>query len=238
MFAKHFINIIYFVQALGWNKVFSYMKMQFFTIRNERSFVGGHFANRTPIFWMIPLRIFAGAYLLYIGYRRTQMGWFDNPLLRDMFYDVAGAFRPVAPFPMTDMGLFDTFRFSVHIVNNSMLLWFRSSPMDWFLQTFVVGSENAQMFWQYAIPVFEILIGLALIAGLFTTLASFGLISWAAIVLMTVGLSIHQVWIPFVGIAFLFTAGKALSLDYYIMPWLGRRWKNIAFVKKWYLYND
>ena len=26
MFAKHFINIIYFVQVLGWNKIFSYLK--------------------------------------------------------------------------------------------------------------------------------------------------------------------------------------------------------------------
>jgi NADH dehydrogenase len=39
MFAKHFINIIYFIQVLGWNKIFSYLKHEFFTIRNRRSFV-------------------------------------------------------------------------------------------------------------------------------------------------------------------------------------------------------
>lgn len=38
MFAKHFINIIYFIQVLGWNKVISYCKHEFFTIRNRRSF--------------------------------------------------------------------------------------------------------------------------------------------------------------------------------------------------------
>ena len=48
MFVKHFINIIYYLQVLGWNKVFSYIKHEFFTIRNGRSFVGGHFSNRTP----------------------------------------------------------------------------------------------------------------------------------------------------------------------------------------------
>ena len=238
MFAKHFINVIYFVQALGWNKVISYLKHEIFTIKNDRSFVGGHFSNRTPVFWMIPLRIFAGAYLLYLGYRRTQMGWFDTPVLRDMFYDVAGTFRPIAPFPMTDIGLFDYIRFTVHIVSDSMLLWFRTVPMDSFLQNFVVNSEASQMFFQYAVAIFEILIGLALMAGLFTTLAGIGLIGWAVVVLMTVGLSIHQVWIPFAGIAFLFTAGKVLSLDYYVMPWLAKKWKAIPFVKKWYLFND
>ena len=238
MFVKHFINIIYFLQALGWNKVFSYMKMQFFTIRNQRSFVGGHFSNRTPVFWLVPLRIFAGAYLLYMGYRRIQMGWLDAPILQDMFYDIAESFRPVAPFPLTDIALFDYIRFSTHIIDNSMMIWFRSVPMDSFLQNFVVNSANSQMFFQYAIVIFEILIGLALIAGLFTTLSSVGLTFWAAVLFTTVGLSIHQIWVPFAGIAFLFTAGKILSLDYYVMPWLAKKWKNIGFVKKWYLYND
>ena len=42
MQAKHFINIVYFAQVLGWNKIFSYLKHEFFTIRNRRSFLGGH----------------------------------------------------------------------------------------------------------------------------------------------------------------------------------------------------
>ncbi len=46
MFSKHFINIIYFIQVLGWNKVFSYIRHEFFTIRNCRSFVGGHFSEQ------------------------------------------------------------------------------------------------------------------------------------------------------------------------------------------------
>ena len=238
MFAKHFINILYFIHVLGWNKVHKYIKTQFFTIRDDRSFVGGHFSNKASTFWVVPLRIFAGAYLLYLGYRRTQMGWFDGPILRDNFYDVAAAFRPVAPFPMTDMGLFDYFRFTVHIVNDSMLLWFRSVPVDSFLRSFVVGSESAQMFWQYAITIFEMLVGLALIAGLFTTLAGIGLVAWGVIVLATVGLSIHNIWIIFAGIACMFCAGKVLSLDYYVMPWLKKKWKANKTVKKWYLFND
>jgi len=42
MFVKHFVNILYFIQILGWNKISSYMGNEFFKIRNCRSFVGGH----------------------------------------------------------------------------------------------------------------------------------------------------------------------------------------------------
>ena len=237
MFAKHFINILYFIQVLGWNKIFKYLQNQFFTIRDNRSFVGGHFSNRTSTFWTVPLRLLAGFYLIYLGYRRSMMGWLDTPVLQDMFYDIAEAFRPIAPFPMTDLGLFDYFRFTVHIINDSMLIWFRSVPVDWFLRTFVIGSTGAQMFWQWTIVLFEFAIGLALIAGLFTKLAAVALMLWAVISFSTVGLSIHQFWMPFAAISFL-TAGRVLSLDYYVGPWLAKKWRNIPFVKKRYLYND
>ena len=239
MFAKHFINIIYFAEVLGWNKVYKYINTQFFTIRDNRSFVGGHFANKTSTFWTVPLRLIAGIYLLYLGYRRIMMGWIDGPVIQDMFYDIVASGQSlfIAPFPMTDIGLFDYVRFSVHIINDSMLVWFRSVPVDSFLQNFVVNSYNSQMFWQWSVIIFEMLVGLALIAGLFTKPAAIGLIAWAVIALSTVGLSIHQFWMPFAAIAF-FTAGRVLSLDYYVGPWLGKKWKKIPFIKKWYLYND
>jgi len=60
MFVKHFINVIYFAQILGWNKVYGYLIHEFFTIRNCRSFLGGHFSNRTPSFLMVPIRMWLG----------------------------------------------------------------------------------------------------------------------------------------------------------------------------------
>jgi NADH dehydrogenase len=85
MFAKHFINIIYFIQVLGWNKVFSYIKHEFFTIRNCRSFVGGHFSNRTPSFLLVPLRIWLGAVWLFEGVMKVVEGWFKKPMLEAFF---------------------------------------------------------------------------------------------------------------------------------------------------------
>jgi NADH dehydrogenase len=85
MFVKHFINIVYFAQVLGWNKVASYLKHEFFTIRYKRSFVGGHFSNRTPSFLAVPLRLWLGAVWLYEGIMKIVEGWFRTPKLNDFF---------------------------------------------------------------------------------------------------------------------------------------------------------
>jgi len=85
MFAKHFINIVYFIQVLGWNKVYSYIKHEFFTVRHRRSFVGGHFSNRTPSFLLVPLRIFLGLFWVYEGVVKILEGWLSYPMLTNFF---------------------------------------------------------------------------------------------------------------------------------------------------------
>ncbi len=85
MFAKHFINIIYFIQVMGWTKVFSYLKHEFFTIRNRRSFLGGHFSNRTPSFMLVALRIWLGMVWVFEGVMKIVEGWFVEPKLAGFF---------------------------------------------------------------------------------------------------------------------------------------------------------
>lgn len=60
LFIKHFINVVYFVQVLGFTKVWSYIKHEFFNVPNRRSFVGGLASNKTPILWTVPLRLWLG----------------------------------------------------------------------------------------------------------------------------------------------------------------------------------
>jgi NADH dehydrogenase len=69
MFIKHFINFIYFINVMGLHKCYAYAKHEFFTVRNKRSFVGGHFSNSTnaPTIFLVPLRIFLGVMWLASG---------------------------------------------------------------------------------------------------------------------------------------------------------------------------
>lgn len=85
MFAKHFINVIYFIQVMGWAKIFSYLKHEIFTIRNNRSFLGGHFSNRTPSFLLVPLRVWLGAVWVFEAVMKIVEGWFSKPMLTGFF---------------------------------------------------------------------------------------------------------------------------------------------------------
>lgn len=95
MFVKHLINLVYFVQVAGWNKVIHYLKNEFFTIRNRRSFLGGHFSNRTPSFLLVGFRIWLGAVWTFEGVRKIMEGWMDAPKLEAYFGGAVSWFNTI-----------------------------------------------------------------------------------------------------------------------------------------------
>lgn len=272
MFAKHFMNCVYFMQVLGWNKVFSYLKHEIFTIRNKRSFVGGHFSNRTPSFLLMPIRVWLGMVWLFEGVKKITEGWLDfeaGPKLATFFGGatswfngilgiadanagatgdaVAGAtgeaaasageillhlnfFNFIQPMFVSGTALADA-----KLENLAIKLDF--SLMNWFVDNVILSSDGMQFFMQAMVVVMEILIGLALIAGLFTTIAAGMSVILQVMFLMTTGLYLSNFWMFVAGIAVLF-AGNTLGLDYWVSPKLKSLWKRIPFIKKWYLYHD
>lgn len=315
MFTKHFINIIYFIQVLGWNKVFSYIKHEFFTIRNCRSFVGGHFSNRTPSFLLVALRIWLGAVWLFEGIMKIVEGWFTSPKLTGFFGGANAWYNSILSGPNTDGGTdaisaattaaidttVTTVTNVVSAVSNSVKVMTLSTDavssatsaaeaagsgavdaavqavgkvlvnfdflglfkvifvtgkelasstlndfafkldvpvMNWFVNKLILPNDSVQIFMQVFIVVAEILIGLALIGGLFTTpAAAFSLVLQFMFV-CTTGLYLGTFWMIFAATSVLIGAGRTLGLDYYVMPKLKKLWKKIPLVRKLYIYHD
>jgi NADH dehydrogenase len=310
MFAKHFINIIYFIQVLGWNKVFHYLKMEIFTVRNCRSFVGGHFSNRTPSFLLMPLRVWLGAVWLFEGIMKIVEGWFTGPKLTGFFGGANAWYNSIlypAPAGETDavssattaaadgvvkavqmvankashviqltadatsgatgttegaaegaaeavkqagqvlinfdfIGLFKVIFLSGKQLSESKIGDFAFKLdvpfMNWFVDTLILPYDNVQLIMQVFIVVAEIIIGLALMGGLFTTPAAAVSLVLQFMFVCTTGLYLGTFWMIFAGIAVLIGAGRTLGLDYYAMPGLKKLWKKLPFVRKWYIYND
>jgi len=287
MFSKHLINIVYFIQVLGWNKIFSYVKHEFFTIRNCRSFVGGHFSNRTPSFLLVPLRVWLGAVWLFEGIMKIYEGWLTTPKLTGFFggaiawYDsiinggatngTSGATGEAAG-AATDAVTSATgagaaggageaaAQVGTTIINWDFFGWIQTifvsgkdlahstisdyafkldiPLMNWFTDTLILPFDSVQIGMQVFIVIAEILIGLALMGGLFTApAAAFSLILQFMFV-CTTGLYLGTFWMIFAGIAVLIGAGRTLGLDYYAMPALKNAWKRLPFVRKLYIYND
>ncbi len=313
MFAKHFINIIYYIQVLGWNKVFSYVKHEFFTIRHDRSFVGGHFSNKTPSFLLVALRVWLGMVWLYEGIMKIVEGWFNSAQLTGFFggantwYNTilhgttAAAAAPDATSSATTTvatgaatvvnavagaasATVDAISSATSgaagaagqsagqaagavtaavgqiLMNFSFLGWFQvilvsgkelakstlndmafklDVPlMNWFVNTFILPNQTVQLIMQIAIVTMEILIGLSLMAGLFTTLSSGLSLVLQVMFVCTTGLYLNTFWMIFAAIAVLNGGGRTFGLDYYAMPFLKKHWKNVKFVRKLYIYND
>lgn len=289
MFTKHFINIVYFIQLLGWNRVYSYVCHEFAKVKNNRSFVGGHFSNRTPNFWMVPLRVFLGGIWLYEGIIKVQEGWLSQPKLEaffgganKFFNDIIGpatgwkgqsvnesmhslfsyvyaedgggaaAAADAVTSASTAIGgsigaatgkihLYWDFFGQVHVMIVSVTdiaLKIQVSFVDWMVSNIVLASPGSQMFFQIMIVALEIIIGLSLIGGLFTFLSAGMSLILQLMFVTTTGLYMASWWMFFAGIAMLFGSGSVLGLDYYVLPWLKKRWKNVKFVQKWYIYND
>jgi NADH dehydrogenase len=265
MLSKHFINIIYFMQVLGWNKVINYCKHEFFTIRNKRSFLGGHFSNRTPSFLLVALRVWLGGVWAFEGVKKIVEGWLEKPMLDDFFggsnawYDSitgGGAAAVDAASSATgggeatgvsifDFDIFEIIRFTfvsakevaeAGIADYAFRIDF--APMTWFVDNFIIGHDGMQMFMQWFIVLSEILIGLALIGGLFTFLAAAFSLVLQVMFVLTTGLYLSTFWMIFAGIAVLFGGGSTLGLDYYVIPFLKSKWSKLRFIRKWYLYHD
>ena len=110
--------------------------------------------------------------------------------------------------------------------------------MNWFLEEIILANVDLAFLLQRGIVIIEILIGLALLAGLFTTLSAGVSIVLQLMFLTTTGWYMSTVWMFMASFAVLFAGSQSLALDYWVMPWLKDKWKKIPFVKKWYLYHD
>ncbi len=87
-------------------------------------------------------------------------------------------------------------------------------------------------FFQACVVLGEVALGLALIAGLFTILASLGSIFLCLNFILSAMADKTIFWYIFASIAMFEGAGRAFRLDYYVMPWLYKKWQKIWFKKK------
>ncbi len=276
MFTKHFVNLIYFVKVMGWTKVIGYMRHEFFTIRNNRSFVGGHFSNKTPSFLLVLLRVWLGAVLVFEAIMKIVEGWFTTPVLKGVFNGANDWFNSLVNVASTATDAVSSATDAVSSASGAAtaaaapaghaLININLQPliqfimvcakdlsaatlgdyavklniplMNWFVDRTVLASDGLQLFMQIAIIVMELLVGLALMGGLFTAPASAASLVLQFMFVTTTGLYLNTIWMIFASIACLIGAGRTIGLDYYAMPYLKRHWKHLRWIKKWYLYND
>ncbi|WP_461204974.1 FAD-dependent oxidoreductase [Clostridium sp. DL1XJH146] len=233
MFVKHFINVVYFVQVAGFNKCWSYVMHEFFHVKDNRSFLGGHFAKSSPNFWLIPLRIFVGYSWLMEGIEKL------SKVIEDPSYIFL---IPASPLADATSAASEVVEEGAEVVQALGVPGFIENIVSWSMDAFFYTSDGgytglATVF-QTGMVVAEILVGILLIVGLFTAVTSIVSVAMGVMIWSSGMAPAEMLWYLSAGVALIGGSGSTFGLDYYVLPWLKERWKKLGFIKKWYLYTD
>lgn len=121
---------------------------------------------------------------------------------------------------------------------SGLVLRYDSVVVTWFRETFMdsMAAYLPFQFFQTMIVSVEVLIGLALIGGLFVFPAAGVSIIMCFVFIFSGFFSWSQVWFIFAAFLMLGGAGRVLGLDYWVQPWLKKWWNGSSLAKKSYLY--
>lgn len=249
MLSKHMINMYYLFTVAGFAKVWTYMMHEFFHVNNRRSFLGGHFSKRSPNFWLLPLRIF-------VGYKWLEEGIDKLPkILKDpsnIFLipasphadavsaasEAAGAVTETVDAQAAASAVESASTAVTALPVPGFIKSMVSGVMDIFFYTPDGGYTALATVFQFFMVFAEIAIGLMLIAGLFTAVASAATVALGVMIWSSSMASTEMLWYMTAGIALIGGSGSMFGLDYYVLPWLKKQWKRIPFVRRWYLYTE
>lgn len=225
MAMKHLVNLHYLWGVGGVRLIWNYLRHEFFHMENNRAFVGGHLAHKTNTTWLVLLRLYVGVMWFLEGFKKIQDGWLNPANIK--IIQVAGTSG--ASEAASDASQAAAAAGPTPILSQPLGIY------QWFSDTFI--SANPFLF-QATVVLMEVGIGLALIAGLFTFLASAGSI-FLTLNFIVSGMAGYDIfWYVFASIALMGGAGGAFSLDYYVQPWIKKAWKKTNFAQGSYLYFD
>jgi len=241
LFVKHFINIVYFIQVAGFNKCWSYLLHEFVHVKDNRSLVGGYFAKSSPNFWLLVLR-------MYVGYKWLSEGLTKLPsiiadpskifLIPAPLVDGATAATAAAPAAGAEVTVHAATTAVVALPVPNFIAKIVKWSMDAFFYTGDGGYTVLATVFQTGMVIAEILVGLMLIVGLFSALASLLSIAMGMMIWTSGMAPTEMLWYLSAGIALIGGSGSTFGCDYYVLPVLKKYWKRIGWVKKSYLYVD
>jgi NADH dehydrogenase len=226
MALKHLVNIHYQYGVGGFARIWDYIMHEFIHVKEGRSILGGHLSAKAPTFWLAILRVYLGAIWLIEGVKKIREGWLDP----GKNFIVTMPKPEDVPLESTDA-----------VTNATQVTQYYPEPIlkeppeiyQWFMETFI---EPNAYFFQASLVLAEIAVGLALIAGLFTVLASLGSIFLCINFILSAMAGTEILWHIFTAIAMFGGAGRAFGLDYYVIPRLKHWWRRTPFARRTRLY--
>lgn len=243
---KHIVNLKYFFDIRSGYYMFQYIMHEFFHVKDDRNVARGHSSRYGNVLWSVPLRVFYGTVWLVESMKKivgngdylkpsTWFGegsWFTDkvvfpfPWLQEQVTTGASAAAETttAASGATDGAATQAAHFGLSYAYGEKPMQVFDHMPKWFesVMKFMMPNQDVALFMQKFMTIVEVLIALALIAGLFTWLSS------AATIGLTVAFCLSgmfywvNIWFIFVAFALMNGSGRAIGLDRWVIPWLQR----------------
>ncbi|MBO3445493.1 FAD-dependent oxidoreductase [Clostridium sp. CCUG 7971] len=257
MVMKHLINMVYLFGVNNVHAVYNYLQHEFFAMKERRCIMRGHLSSKGNRLWLVPLRVYIGALWLMEGLKKligegtwdtmfakageaSSIGGYINELVNNVAIG-ADSWVRAGNVNMPFEWLHDAVSGASQAVDGATnmpqpILETVPKLYEEIMRIFMPTPEVAVLF-QTMVVIAEIGMGLCLIAGLFTFLAS------AASAFMTVNFILSAMagweilWYTFGSIALMCGAGRTFGLDYYVMPWISNLVGNFWMGKRRPIYE-
>jgi NADH:ubiquinone reductase (H+-translocating) len=260
--SKHLINVIHFLGVAGINQVWEYLKHEFLDIKNGRSVLGSLAAANTRGYWMAILRVFLGVMWLIEGIGKITKGWLTPGRIFIIAtqgtasasaagYGQGAAEATAAASGMAAQAADATAAATAAVAQaadataaasaaassgvGTALLSQPAGLYTWLVENLV---SKAPFFFQVVIVLAEVLIGLALVGGLFTAVAAVVSIGLSIMFLLGAMAGKEILWYMAVSLVMIGGAGRGFGLDNWVMPWLQKWWNGTRLAQRTYLYVD
>ena len=231
MLMKHLVNLHYLWGVNNVNACYHYIQHEFFSMEDKRSIMRGHLSSKSNRLWLVPLRLYIGVLWLLEGLKKVvgEGTWdkhgisalFNGNMIGGDSWLKAGNIKMPFEWLQTaaDSGASaagdSAVEFATPILSKMPKFY------EAIMQIFIPNPEIAVWF-QRIVVITEIGMGLCLIAGLFTFLASGASVFMVCNFVISAMAGWDILWFFFGSIALMGGAGRTFGLDYYVMPWINK----------------
>lgn len=250
---KHLINLLYLFSIGGFYTTVRYLLDEFFNVKERRSIMGGHLSAKSPSIWLVPFRLYLGSMWILEGVKKligedtfakaSGLHKITDGIGTDSWF-LSGNIK--MPFDWLHIAADGTASASVEATTTTATTAaatpapILSSAPGFFqaIMKILMPNPEIAVWFQRIVVCAEIGIGLCLLAGLFTWLASAASAFLAVNFVLSAMAGYDVLWYFFGAIALMAGAGRSFGLDYYVMPWLGKYLGSLWLGKQKPLYKN
>lgn len=250
IFMKHIVNLYYFFGIRSGYYMWQYIMHEFFHIKDRRNIFRGWSSRYGNVIWVLPLRIYLAWFWISEALAKiygegtwgkisfSHLGRLFNGIGKDSWLTSTTSKMPFDWLQTAaDSGASQAASKTSEATTGTPVFEHMPGWFKWIMELMVPNVDMA-VFMQKVVPFIELAIGLAILAGLFTWLASVGSIGFLVVFTFSAMLVWDKFWALPASIAMLNGAGRTFGLDFWVVPWIQKHLGKWWYGKPKSIYRD